>query len=207
MVTDQEATATTSLAARLRHLMDERNLTGSELSRLTGGRVEPSTIIQAARVEDRDPRVSTVVELARALGVTTDYLAGLSDRRTAGDPAEHVTVPLVAAPPGPSAPPASDRWITVPREVLQGDAPDYALWVPSEEGNIPGLSDGDILVVSRTAAPVDRCLIVVRDGEGFCVRQYREVEGIILAETLAGDLSRLAIADILGVGVWLCHWM
>lgn len=210
MATETRATANTTLAARLKKLMHDRRLSLRDVEAMAGDDIAVSTIHRAANAE-RDLRISTVVALARALGTSVDYLVGMSGPPTPPDPDAHAVVPLLPAPPtGDAEVRADDDWITVPRTALRGRDPDYALWVPPDEGNVPGLAEGDILVVSATAAPSDRSLIVVRTADepaGYAVRQYRQIDDIILQQTLDGDLHRLAQADIIGVGVWVCHWM
>lgn len=211
MATETGATANTTLAARLKKLMHDRRLSLRDVEAMTGEDLSVSTIHRAANAE-RDLRISTVVSLARALGTSVDYLVGMSGPPTPRDPDAHAVVPLLPAPPTDEEDRADDDdWITVPRAALRGRDPDYALWVPPDEGNIPGLADGDILVVSATAAPSDRSLVVVRDetedGRGYAVKLYRQVHDIILVQTPDNALHRLTQADIIGVGIWVCHWM
>jgi transcriptional regulator with XRE-family HTH domain len=62
---------------RLRALRDERHWTQQELADKVGVRYE--TICRLEYGRNMEPRLSVALSLARALGVTLDYLAGMYD--------------------------------------------------------------------------------------------------------------------------------
>lgn len=72
------------LAERLHRLRDEAGLTQYELAKQAGIRPEVVSRIENGKVTD--PSISTVIGLARVLGCTVGYLAGVEN----GEPAEPV---------------------------------------------------------------------------------------------------------------------
>ena len=62
-----------TLGDRISKILYERNLTQKDLARLTG-----STEVSIGRYvnDKRDPKASTLLDIAIALGVSTDYLLG-----------------------------------------------------------------------------------------------------------------------------------
>ena len=66
-----------SFGNRLNQLLLERDMTAATLSRMLGWNT--GVISQYLNKPDRDPRLSTAVKVANALGVSVDYLAGLTD--------------------------------------------------------------------------------------------------------------------------------
>ena len=202
----QQGTPSTPLAARLTQLVEQRGWTAADVSRATGGAVEHSTVYRMMTEPEREPRIGTVAAVARALGVSVDYLVGARDRPSVADPGATVDIPLLAAPPGPEHQPEPERWLSFPHEVLNGHRPHYALWAPPEPANAPGLAKGDLVLVSDVASATDGDLLVVRDQEGYAIRQYRTAGGMMLAATLAGDLRQITQAEIIGRVVGIYHW-
>lgn len=62
----------------VRTLRNERNLSQEQLGKKIG--VDRSTIA-AYELENRLPSLQSLIALSRALGVTTDYLLGISDEK------------------------------------------------------------------------------------------------------------------------------
>lgn len=62
------------LATRLRELLDQRGLTQSRVAELAG--IPNETMNRIVKGTTKDPRVSTMLKIARALGVTLGSLAG-----------------------------------------------------------------------------------------------------------------------------------
>ena len=74
-----KTTPGTILTHRLRDAMDESNMTGAALARATGIQRSEISRYRAGKV---DPRPPTVRRMARALGVSAEWLTGESgDRR------------------------------------------------------------------------------------------------------------------------------
>lgn len=63
-----------TLAERIQYAMDKRGMTQADLARATG--IGTSNIAHIVTGKTKDPRVSNVLKIARALGVSLDYLAG-----------------------------------------------------------------------------------------------------------------------------------
>lgn len=63
-----------TLAERIQYAMDKRGMTQADLARATG--IGTSNIAHIVTGKTQDPRVSNVLKIARALGVSLDYLAG-----------------------------------------------------------------------------------------------------------------------------------
>lgn len=69
-----------TFAARLKSIRDDRELSQSELARLTG--MQPSAIAHF-EAERRKPSFDNVRALAKALNVSADYLLGTGNATTA----------------------------------------------------------------------------------------------------------------------------
>ena len=65
-----------SLTGRIRQKMDERQINQSQLAKNAG--ITPAALSQILS-EDRTPSSEVLVKLAKALGVSVDYLVGQSD--------------------------------------------------------------------------------------------------------------------------------
>ena len=63
-----------TLAERIQYAMNKRGMTQADLARATG--IGTSNIAHIVTGRTKDPRVSNVLKIARALGVSLDYLAG-----------------------------------------------------------------------------------------------------------------------------------
>lgn len=66
-----------TFGARLKRIREVRGLSQQELADKAG--VPYMTIYRAERAINQEPRISVAVKLARALGVTVDYLVGMYD--------------------------------------------------------------------------------------------------------------------------------
>jgi transcriptional regulator with XRE-family HTH domain len=66
---------TSTFGERLRRIREQRKLTQQELAERAGIRYE--TINRIENGKHAEPRVYVAAALARALGVTVDYLAGM----------------------------------------------------------------------------------------------------------------------------------
>lgn len=60
---------------RLREIVEDKGWSRKTLSKRSG--IHYQQVTKLMKGERADPRLSTVVKLANALGVTTDYLAGI----------------------------------------------------------------------------------------------------------------------------------
>ena len=63
-----------TLAERIQHVMDERDVTQADLARMTG--MTTSNIAYIVNGKTKDPRLSSVMLIAEALDVSLNYLAG-----------------------------------------------------------------------------------------------------------------------------------
>ena len=63
-----------TLAERIQYAMDRRGMTQADLARATG--IGTSNIAHIVTGRTKDPRISNVMKIAHALGVSLDYLAG-----------------------------------------------------------------------------------------------------------------------------------
>ena len=63
-----------TLSERIQNALDVRNMTQADLVRITG--MSSAIISQIVSGKTPDPRFMTVVKIARALGVSLEYLAG-----------------------------------------------------------------------------------------------------------------------------------
>jgi transcriptional regulator with XRE-family HTH domain len=72
---------TSTFGERLRRIREQRGLTQQELAERAGIRYE--TINRIENGKHAEPRVYVGVALAKALGVTMDYLVGMYDESTA----------------------------------------------------------------------------------------------------------------------------
>ena len=68
-----------SVATRMRELREARGLSLQEVASRAG--VAKSHVWQIEQGRSRNPTITTTVGIARALGVSLDYLAGLSSAR------------------------------------------------------------------------------------------------------------------------------
>lgn len=62
----------------LRELRDEKNLSQKQLAQRVG---VTSSIIALYELGERFPSLPTLIKLSRVLGVTTDYLLGLTEQK------------------------------------------------------------------------------------------------------------------------------
>ena len=63
-----------TLAERIQHLMIERDISQADLARMTG--ITTSNIAYIVNGKTQDPRLGSVLAIAKALNVSLDYLAG-----------------------------------------------------------------------------------------------------------------------------------
>jgi len=63
-----------TLAERIQKAMDERGVTQADLARMTG--MTTSNMAYIVNGKTKDPRLSSVMLIAEALGVSLNYLAG-----------------------------------------------------------------------------------------------------------------------------------
>ena len=63
-----------TLAERIQFVMDKRGMTQADLARATG--IGTSNIAHIVTGKTKDPQLSNVLKIAKALDVTLDYLAG-----------------------------------------------------------------------------------------------------------------------------------
>ena len=68
-----------TLAERIQFAMDLRGMSQADLARATG--ISTSNIAYIVNGTTKDPRMSNVIRIARALNVSLDYLAGREKRR------------------------------------------------------------------------------------------------------------------------------
>ena len=64
----------TTLAERIQFAMDMRDMTQADLARATG--MSTGLIAQIVSGRTKDPHLSNVIKIARALDVSMNYLAG-----------------------------------------------------------------------------------------------------------------------------------
>lgn len=63
-----------TLAERIQHAMEVRGMSQADLARATG--IATSNIAYIVTGKTKDPRFDSVLKIAKALGVSLDYLAG-----------------------------------------------------------------------------------------------------------------------------------
>lgn len=66
-----------TLAERIQYVMEQRGITQADLARMTG--MTTSNIAYIVNGKTKDPRFQSVLLIADALGVSLNYLAGISD--------------------------------------------------------------------------------------------------------------------------------
>lgn len=66
-----------TLAERIQHVMEQRGITQADLARMTG--MTTSNVAYIVNGKTKDPRFQSVLLIADALGVSLNYLAGISD--------------------------------------------------------------------------------------------------------------------------------
>jgi XRE family transcriptional regulator, master regulator for biofilm formation len=76
------------IGARLRRLRDKRGLSVRQLARLA--EVPHETISRLENNQQRHPSLPVAMRLAKALGVTLDYLAGMYEEEDEDEPAQAV---------------------------------------------------------------------------------------------------------------------
>lgn len=64
----------TTLAKRIQHAMKIRGMSQADLARATG--ITTSNIAYIVTGKTKDPRLDSVIKIAKALDVSLDYLAG-----------------------------------------------------------------------------------------------------------------------------------
>ena len=64
-----------TLAERIQYAMDMRGMTQADLARATG--IGTSNIAYIVNGTTKDPRLSNIIKIAQALGVSLNYLAGI----------------------------------------------------------------------------------------------------------------------------------
>lgn len=68
-----------TFAERVQKLMDEQCVTQADLARMTG--MTTSNVAYLVNGKTKDPRLSSVMLIANALGVSLNYLAGWTTER------------------------------------------------------------------------------------------------------------------------------
>ena len=69
----------TQMGNKLRNLRNERNLSQAQLAKRIG---VTSSTVALYETGDRLPSLPRLIALSRSLGVTTDYLLGVRDRKS-----------------------------------------------------------------------------------------------------------------------------
>lgn len=64
-----------NISENIQKALDERGMTQADLARRTG--LSTAVVSQIVSGKTKDPRLSNVIAIANALGVSLDYLAGL----------------------------------------------------------------------------------------------------------------------------------
>lgn len=75
-----------SLSERIQAAMDARGMTQADLARATG--FSTAVVSQIVSGKTKDPRFLSVIEIARALGFSLEYLAGIDGCRAPEDDEE-----------------------------------------------------------------------------------------------------------------------
>ena len=193
-----------SLASRLRAKLNERDVNESELGRRAG--VPQSTINRILSGESESPRKSTLVPIARALGVTPEWLlfgGNEPSEQAPGSPSEkdYALIPQFTAKGSSGNGYLNDHvevsgGLAFKRDWLQRmglKEKNLKVMYNHGDSNWPTLTDGEVLLIDESQLdPKDGRMYALlnADGEIMIKRLIREITGGWLIRSDNQDKTR-----------------